>query len=965
MTQKRKLIISMLLFCSIGIYSQNNASVTIDTETKYQKIDGFGGCGMNGQWADVMTKEQVDLLWSPEGMGYNIMRIRINPDESGWNSYVNPVKWAKEYGAFIFATPWTPPYRFKVGAEQTWGQSSNHGHINTDSIESYAKWLERYRQHMADQDAAIDMISIQNECDYDPDYEGCLYTVSEMTQMISAARQYISPECKVMAPECFGWDSHKYNRELVTSAAVRNNVDIWGNHIYGVNDMTYVNYVSNLTKKPMWMTEYIFDEDKVGDWECACNFMESIDECLRNGFSAYVYYNMLNHMFGDGKGGGNPNQLSSFAYVMGHYAKYATGMTRIKATFTDNNATPVKGSAYVSESGDTVSLFVLNRSGNTVTLNVTLPFAPKQVRSVLTNAVRNHYTQDVSTLYGETTTPAITLSANTFYTILFIKSEAEAPQPGEMVIADPLKAFSTINPLNPYYFCADPTAIEYNGRMYVYGTFDQQQFETTGGLAANTYEHIKSLIMMSTEDQVNWTYHGIIDMEAVCGDWLTASWAPSIVSREESDGKTHFYLYFSNSGGGVGVITATSPVGPWTDPLGKNLISGSTPGLGLCSTPFDPGVVIDDEGTAWLAFGGGNPNAEGTDLLPGNARIVRLGEDMISLDSDIMPIPAPYHFEANELNFMGGKFVYTYCTSWRERTDWPSYGSTLSAPTSCSMCYMITDTPLDPDSWKYKGEYFSNPGNFGYPYGNNHTHLQKFGNSYYLLYHTQALEQQMGINGGYRSIAMNKCTVIEKSQRISDVTASNTGVSQLSAKRVNAYIRQEAEHICTAAGLTGESIDGSNNICLKIPQAGAWTMVKGVQFNTTGTEKFTARVAGEGSLEIRLDNIEAEPVLSLNFSTSGFQDVEIACDTLITSLHDVYFLFTKANGEVAFDSWVFTEKGADGIKDAGTNMKTPSGYEFYNLSGVRLAAKPETGIYIRKIFYSDGSCETKTEISGK
>lgn len=42
---------------------------------------------------------------------------------------------------------------------------------------------------------------------------------------------------------------------------------------------------------------------------------------------------------------------------------------------------------------------------------------------------------------------------------------------------------------------------------------------------------------------------------------------------------------------------------------------------------------------------------------------------MISLDSDIMPIPAPYHFEANELNVMGGKLVYSYCTSWRERTN--------------------------------------------------------------------------------------------------------------------------------------------------------------------------------------------------------------------------------------------------------------------------------------------------------
>ena len=62
---------------------------------------------MNGQWADVYTQEQVDLLWGPDGMGYNIMRIRINPDESNWKSYVNAVKWAKAHGATVFASPWT------------------------------------------------------------------------------------------------------------------------------------------------------------------------------------------------------------------------------------------------------------------------------------------------------------------------------------------------------------------------------------------------------------------------------------------------------------------------------------------------------------------------------------------------------------------------------------------------------------------------------------------------------------------------------------------------------------------------------------------------------------------------------------------------------------------------------------------------------------------------------------------
>ena len=33
------------------------------------------------------------------------------------------------------------------------------------------------------------------------------------------------------------------------------------------------------------------------------------------------------------------------------------------------------------------------------------------------------------------------------------------------------------NPISPNIFCADPTAVEYNGRLYVYGTNDTQQAE--------------------------------------------------------------------------------------------------------------------------------------------------------------------------------------------------------------------------------------------------------------------------------------------------------------------------------------------------------------------------------------------------------------------------------------------------------------------------------------------------------
>ena len=86
-----------------------------------------------------------------------------------------------------------------------------------------------------------------------------------------------------------------------------------------------------------------------------------------------------------------------------------------------------------------------------------------------------------------------------------------------------------------------------------------QQYAAVGDDGKNSYEHIKSIVMLSTEDMVNWEYHGIIDT-AKTAPWIYNSWAPSIASRVEEDGLTHFYLYFSNNGNGVGIITSTDPV---------------------------------------------------------------------------------------------------------------------------------------------------------------------------------------------------------------------------------------------------------------------------------------------------------------------------------------------------------------------------------------------------------------------
>lgn len=72
------------------------------------------------------------------------------------------------------------------------------------------------------------------------------------------------------------------------------------------------------------------------------------------------------------------------------------------------------------------------------------------------------------------------------------------------------------------------------------------------------------------------------------------------------------------------------------------LVNQFTQGLGHCRAPFDPGAVIDDEGTGWVVIRRRRKGEVGTDYMPEDARIVRLGKDLISLDSEIVEIKAPY-----------------------------------------------------------------------------------------------------------------------------------------------------------------------------------------------------------------------------------------------------------------------------------------------------------------------------------
>ena len=409
------------------------------------------------------------------------------------------------------------------------------------------------------------------------------------------------------------------------------------------------------------------------------------------------------------------------------------------------------------------------------------------------------------------------------YKTLFLTAAmmAASIQMNAQTLATDYKGSGNNNPISANVFCADPTALEYNGRLYVYGSNDHQEFLANNKKGDNTYGNIKSIVVFSTDDMVNWTFHGTIDTKKLCAGWQPSawykgygvSWAPSVTWRHnDTTGKDEFFLYFCNSSHGVGVLKAESPIGPWTSPNKELMVTYDTPGANKQGTNanFDPGVVIDDNGVGWLSFGGLGPSEK---FFPEAARIVKLKPSMTAVDGSAVKIPAPYHFEANELNYIGGKYVYTYCSNWAERKadEWNAYKSehniNVNAPGGGTMCYMVSDNPLDPESWEFKGYY--GPG----VAGNNHSHLQKFQGKYYHIYHNHgsvlldAMKKNGAVDasaGDYRSICVNKTTVNESTATVNLVTLNQEGAAQI--KNVNPYMWQQAETMATCGGVNYEDM---------------------------------------------------------------------------------------------------------------------------------------------------------------
>ena len=420
----KKILFFALLFVTTTAALAQRATVRINAQNKHQHITGFGGFVCSPQFTyNHMSTSDINKVWGKGStVGCNIMRLYIPIGRNAWSQSLQTAKNAKEKGLIIFASPWGQPAEWKTnGTSNAKNSDGTIGYLKKENWPDYAQYLEDYVQYLRNNGVELDAISIQNEPDWPAEYAGCIWSAAEIAEFVKTYGKNIS--CKVMAPETLAVSDSYAN--ALNNSDVLDCFDIYGGHQYGGIQSAYKKLGQQ--GKEIWMTEYLINWNENQETKRSFDFSKdffdffrAINVCMLGDFNAWIHYAAKRYygMLGDGQSGTTTSVVTKRGYVMAHFARFVTGMTRIDATFSSSN---LEGSAYLSQTGDTVVAVIANIANEACTLTLDLPFYTLQGKLYTTSKTKNLIvtTQNQS---SETCRPQINLAAQSVVTALFIRS---------------------------------------------------------------------------------------------------------------------------------------------------------------------------------------------------------------------------------------------------------------------------------------------------------------------------------------------------------------------------------------------------------------------------------------------------------------------------------------------------------------------------------------------------------------
>ncbi len=445
------------------------------------------------------------------------------------------------------------------------------------------------------------------------------------------------------------------------------------------------------------------------------------------------------------------------------------------------------------------------------------------------------------------------------------------------------------NPVIQTHYSPDPAPMVYNNTVYMY---------TGDDIPGYDFFYMTKWRVASSTDMVNWTDHGVqISLESFT--WARdRAWAAQCIER---DGKFYWYICAQTiyNDMAIGVAVSDSPTGPFKDALGKPLVHLKT------WSEMDPTVSIDDDGQAYLYWGGN-----------GGFNYVKLNKDMISCSGEVTPVPrtvetfggargprgdrnANANAQQNKDMFIEGPWFYKRNNKYYMVFAGMGKGGETQS-------YSMSDGPTGP--WKYQGKIMEDIKSNS---STNHGGIIDYKGNSYIFYHTGLLPG----GGSYGRSACVEQFTYNADGTIPAVLATKEGPKPVG--EVNPYNRVEAETMAWSQKCTIAQ-NQSVGVYVASARMKGYIKVREVNFGNQSPEFFTASLAAGlegGILDVRLDSVAGPLVISdtLFRSTGGWEKFKAFTSPLkqkVTGKHDVYFCFNGQNVTAGrelfnFDWWKF------------------------------------------------------------
>ncbi|KAI2787343.1 hypothetical protein POX_f07706 [Penicillium oxalicum] len=283
------LSLSVPSLAGVAATSASSANaITIKTDSKLQKIDGFGFSqaftrAAQFQEADPqLAKAALDLFFSKkDGAGFSIIRNWIpssanftiepnspgspsNPPQYRWDGWDEGQVWftkqARSYGVkTIYADAWSAPGFMKTSGDEAVPGflcgTPGHECTSGDWRQAYADYLVQYVKYYKKEGIDITHLGFLNEPDFKPSYSNMQISddASEAIDFIPILRKTVDHaklDVSLTCCDATGWEKQTQYTEALVAAGMERDLDVITSHMYS-SDATY----PLDTSLPTWLSE--------------------------------------------------------------------------------------------------------------------------------------------------------------------------------------------------------------------------------------------------------------------------------------------------------------------------------------------------------------------------------------------------------------------------------------------------------------------------------------------------------------------------------------------------------------------------------------------------------------------------------------------------------------------------------------------------------------------------------------